>query len=98
MKRSLHDWDDQAAICLLTRCREAMNSDGRVLVIDAVMRAGNAPDPNKLMDISIMALTRGRERTEAEFQELFLAAGLRCIKILPTELPSTLSIIEGIQI
>ncbi len=97
MKRILHDWDDQAAIRLLTRCREAMNSDGRVLVIEAVMRAGNAPDPNKFMDISIMALTCGRERTEAEFQELFLAAGLRCVKILPTELPSTLSIIEGIQ-
>ena len=97
MKRILHDWDDKAAIRLLTRCREAMNSDGRVLVIDAVMQAGNAPDPNKFMDISIMALTRGRERTEAEFRRLFVAAGLHCTKIFPTELPSTLSIIEGIQ-
>lgn len=95
MKRILHDWDDEAAIRLLMRCREAMKTDARVLVIDAVMRAGNAPDPNKFMDVSIMALTRGRERSEADFRRLFAEAGLRCTEIFPTELPSTLSIIEG---
>lgn len=97
MKRILHDWDDEAAIRLLLRCREAMNTDARVLVIDAVMQAGNAPDPNKFMDVSIMALTRGRERSETEFQRLFTEAGLRCTEVFPTELPSTLSIIEGVR-
>ncbi len=97
MKRILHDWDDEAAIRLLMRCREAMKTDARVLVIDAVMQAGNAPDPNKFMDVSIMALTRGRERSEANFRRLFAEAGLRCTEIFPTKLPSTLSIIEGVR-
>jgi hypothetical protein len=67
----------------------------RIAVIDAVMRPGNEPDPNKIMDLSIMALTSGKERTEAEFKALFREAGLRVTRIIPTEAPSTLSIVEG---
>jgi len=95
LKRIIHDWDDERAIGILRRCCEAMGEDSRVLVIDAVMKPGNDPDPNKNLDLSIMALTPGRERTEAEFTDLFAAAGLRLTRVIPTEYPSTLSIVEG---
>lgn len=95
MKRIIHDWDDERAVAILRNCRNAMSQTSRVLVIDAVMKPGNDPDPNKTLDLSIMALTPGRERTEDEFAALFAAAGLRLIRVIPTEDPSTLSLVEG---
>ncbi len=97
LKRIIHDWDDATSIEILQRCRDAMAPEGRVLVIDGVLRPGNAPDPNKDTDIIIMALARGRERTEEEFRALYQQAGLRLTRVIPTPLPSTLSIVEGVR-
>ena len=72
-----------------------MTDTSKVLVIDAVMKPGNDPDPNKNLDLAIMALTPGRERTEEEFSHLFAAAGLRLLRVISTEDPSMLSIVEG---
>jgi hypothetical protein len=96
LKRIIHDWDDERAVRILRNCRESMGAGARVAVADAVMRPGNDPDPNKYLDLSIMALTPGKERTAAEFAELFTAAGLRLTRVIPTELPSTIAIIEGV--
>ena len=95
MKRIIHDWDDERAVRILRQCCDAMSKQSRVLVIDAVMQSGNQPDPNKNLDLGIMALTPGRERTEEEFAGLFAAAGLRLTRVIPLEQPATLSIVEG---
>lgn len=95
LKRILHGWDDDHALALLQGCREALRDGARILVIDAVMKPGNAPDPNKFMDVNMMALTGGRERTEAEFSRLFAAAGLQLQRVLPLPAPATLSLLEG---
>ncbi|GMU76836.1 MAG: hydroxyneurosporene-O-methyltransferase [Gammaproteobacteria bacterium] len=95
LKRILHGWDDDHALALLQGCREALRDGARILVIDAVMKPGNAPDPNKFMDVNMMALTGGRERTEAEFRRLFAAAGLQLQRVLPLPAPATLSLLEG---
>ena len=80
-----------------TILRDAIAPEGRVLVIDGVLRPGNAPDPIKNMDIGMMAFTRGRERTEEEFRALYHQAGLQLMRVLPTPSPSTLSIVEGVR-
>jgi hypothetical protein len=95
LKRVLHDWPDDTAVKILRSVRAAMGPASRLLVIDAVLKPGNEPDPNKALDIGIMALTPGRERTAADFQRLFDAAGLRLNRILPTPPPSSMSIVEG---
>jgi hypothetical protein len=95
MKRIIHDWEDDRAVGILRRCCDAMIQTSRLLVIDAVMKPGNEPDPNKNLDLSIMALTPGRERTEEEFAALFSAAGLRLTRVIPTQYPSTMSLVEG---
>lgn len=95
LKRIIHDWDDERAIVILRNCRSVMQTDSRLLVIDAVMKPGNEPDPNKDLDISIMALTPGRERTEDEFSALLTAADLRLTRVIPASEPSTLSLIEA---
>jgi hypothetical protein len=94
LKRVLHDWDDDACIALLRRCRAALAAQGRVLVIDAVIPPGNDPHPAKIVDLIMLTALTGRERTEAEFRELLTAAGLRLTRILPT--PSALAIVVGV--
>ena len=93
MKYILHDWDDAQCITILESCRRAMALGGRVFAIDTVIPAGNGPHWGKLLDIAMMVGTGGRERTAAEFKNLFAAAGLKLKAIIPTACP--LSIVEG---
>lgn len=93
LKRVLHDWPDEVCEGILRRCRDAVAKDGRVVVVDAVIPPGNHPDPIKAVDLLMMILLDGRERTEADFRELFANAGLRLTRIVAT--PSSLSIVEG---
>jgi hypothetical protein len=96
LKRVLHDWTDDQAIQILQRCREVMAREGRVLTIEGVIRPGNAPDPLKDTDVLVgLALSGGRERTEAEFRRLYEQAGLQLTRVIPT--PATVSIVEGVR-
>jgi O-methyltransferase domain len=70
-----------------------MREKTRILVIDAVVPPGNEAHPSKIMDILMMTLVEGRERTEEEFRELYRQAGLKLIRVIAT--PSVLSIVEG---
>ena len=94
MKYILHDWDDDRCIKILKNCRTAMNERGRVLVIDNVIPAGNAPGWGKLLDIQ-MLIIGGRERTRVEFAEMFKKAGLKLTRVVPTK--CALSIVEGVR-
>ena len=94
LKRILHDWDDDRAQQILEHCRTALRPTARLLVIDAVMKPGNEPDPNKFMDVNIMALTGGRERTESEFRDLCARAGLKLLGLRPLPSPAALSLLE----
>ena len=73
----LHQLSDREAITVLTNIRRVMDPAGRVLVIDPLLPEGDVPHPGKFMDITMMALSEGRDRTEAEFAEVFAKAGLR---------------------
>ena len=94
-KRILHDWNDEQAVVILRTCAAAMKPSSRLAIIDAVMQPGNAPDPNKFLDLGIMALTGGRERSEADFKRLFTAAGLVLDDIHALPAPATLSIVQA---
>jgi len=94
MKYIIHDWDDDKCVRLLQNCRKAMAEDGRVLVIDHVIAAGNRFDWGKLMDINMMVVMGSKERTKDEFRQLFARAGLRLKRVVRTA--SSLSILEGV--
>jgi hypothetical protein len=93
MKHIIHDWDDERAITILRNIRKAMKPGGRVILLDSVLAPGNGPDFGKLIDIEMMLLPGGRERTEAEFRSLFERAGFTLTRIVPTQSP--LSVIEA---
>jgi hypothetical protein len=90
LKSVLHNWDDAQATTILRRCREAMSSDSRVLIIERLLPAGNAPSEAKLFDIGMLVVLGGRERTEAEYRRLLHGAGLELTRTVPTRCPLTL--------
>lgn len=92
-KRILHDWDDERCVTVLRRCRDAVGTGSRLLVIDAVIPPGNDPHPAKIVDMVMMSILPGRERTEREFAQLFAAAGFHLTRVIPTH--SMLAIVEG---
>ncbi|MHC5066352.1 MAG: methyltransferase [Planctomycetota bacterium] len=94
MKYILHDWDDEKCVRILSNCREAMAPGGRVLVIDSVINPGNQPEWGKLMDINMLVVAGGQERTEAEFGELFSRAGLRLERVIATACPLSIVVAE----
>jgi len=94
MKYILHDWDDAKCVRILQNCVASLGPDGTVLVVDNVVVEDNQPSWGKLLDLNMLALTGGKERTEAEFAALFERAGLRLQRIVPTACP--LSIVVGV--
>ena len=96
MKMVLHDWNDEQCLQILNNCSKAMKPGCKLLVIEAVIPEGNVPHPGKFMDINMLAMTGGRERTEKEFSILFANAGLKLSKIIPTQSPM-FSIVEVIK-
>ena len=89
----VHDLDDIRAIPVLRKCRNAMAPNGRVLIVDIIVPETPSPSFSKILDLNMMVMTGGRERTKAEFQALLDAADYRLIRIIPTLAPQ--SIIEA---
>lgn len=93
MKRILHDWNDDQAVRILRHCRRGIAAGGKVLVMDTVVQPPNRPDPAKWLDMNMLALLPGRERTEAELAAVFAQAGFRLTCVVPA---GRLSIVEGV--
>jgi SAM-dependent methyltransferase len=96
LKRIIHDWNDDTSAAILRRCRDAVLDGGRIIVVDAVVPTGNEFHPSKPVDLLMMVLLDGRERTDADFRELFGRAGLKLNRVVPTE--GIVSIVEGERI
>jgi SAM-dependent methyltransferase len=90
----IHDWDDPRAINILRNCRRAMAEKGRVLIVDMVVPDTDAMSFSKLLDLNMLAMTGGRERTKAEFHALLDAAGYELTRIIPTMAPQ--SVLEAV--
>jgi hypothetical protein len=95
LKFIIHDWDDQRSAEILRNCRRAMAANGRVLLVEAVIQPGAATSFSKYVDLNMLVMTGGRERTEAEYRALLDLAGLRLTRIVPTH--TELSVIEAVQ-
>jgi hypothetical protein len=94
MKHIIHDWDDERALLILRNISKAMgDSHGTVVLLEYVIPAGPEPDMGKFVDIEMLALPGGRERTEAEFRSLFDRAGFELTRVVRTKSP--LSVVEA---
>ncbi|MEE8400971.1 MAG: methyltransferase [Candidatus Hydrothermarchaeaceae archaeon] len=93
--RIIHDWDDEHATNILKNIHSAMTENSKLLIVEMVIPSGNQPFFGKLLDIEMLVLGGGKERTEAEYRALLKAAGFKLTKIVPTESP--MSVIEGVR-
>ncbi len=89
----IHDWTDEQCIQILGHCRRAIPANGKLLIVDSVVPAGNAASLSKDMDMIMLTFPGGQERTEAQFGALLKAAGFELTSITPTT--SMVSVVEG---
>jgi len=93
LKMILHDWDDESCIKILKNCRKAMNTGGRIALIEMIVGEISDPGPAALLDMNMLALVPGKERSLTEYEALLSAADLRRTSVLSTRSP--LSVIEA---
>ena len=84
MRHIIHDWDDAKCITILKNCRTALGPQGKVLVVESVVPPGNEPGFVKWLDLTMLVIPEGKERTEAEYRDLFAAAGLKLQRVVHT--------------
>jgi hypothetical protein len=93
----IHDWDDARCVALLRNCCERLTSGGCVLCVDAVLPPlGDTADaPGKLLDVNMMLVLKGKERTRAEWEAPYTEAGLKLHDVIP--IPDTFNtcVVEG---
>jgi hypothetical protein len=83
----IHDWPDAESIRILSAIRRDMPTHARVLVIETVVPASPAPHLSKELDIAMMALPGGMERTEEEYASLASQCALRLQRTVETGSP-----------
>ena len=93
LRHIIHDWDDEKATKILRNIHRSMPGRGRLLVVEGVIPASNDPFFGKLLDLAMLVLPGGQERTEEEYRKLYRAAGFRLTRIVPTA--AEVSVIEG---
>ncbi len=83
LSRILHDWPDEKALALLRNCRAAIPDDGLLIVIDGVLDEGTLPPPRVQLDLMMLVMNGGRERTAGEWRDLLSRAGFALDRVLP---------------
>ena len=96
LRHIAHDWYDDDLIKILTNCRKAMNDKAKLLVAEMVIKHDNNHHFGKILDVSMLSLLDGRERTEEEFAEAFEKSGFKLNRIIPTASPY--SLLEGVPV
>ena len=92
LKHILHDWPDAECLQILRTIREAIPENGRVLVFDALL-VPEAPPWAHWLDVHMLVLQDGKERSPEEFAALFAETGFEMTKAVP--IPAPVAIIEA---
>ena len=86
----LHDWNERDAARILTAIRRAAPANATVLVIETVIPDMPGPHLAKALDVNMLVMTGGRERTVEEHRALLAAAGFELKQVIPTASPYSL--------
>jgi hypothetical protein len=91
----IHDWSEEQCLTILGHCRKAMKPDAKLLIIEMVLPTGDEMHPGKLLDLTMLVLPGGQERTEAEYAALLDKAGFRLTRVVPTQ--SAANVVEAVK-
>lgn len=81
LKRILHDWDDETCVKILKNCHSAMSNDSQLLIFDCIVPEGNNYDISKDIDVIMMTIFGGKERTQKDFEKLLMTAGFKLTNV-----------------
>jgi SAM-dependent methyltransferase len=96
LKQVVHDWNDEQATRLLQNCHRALAPAGKLLLVEMVIPSDNRPSPAQAMDLNMLVILGGQERTREQFERLFQATGFRLDRIIPTHSP--FNVIEATRV
>jgi hypothetical protein len=96
MRHIIHDWDDEKSLCILRNCHRAMTPSAKLHLIESVIPPGNAPFGGKLLDLVMLLIPGGKERTEVEYRQLLGKAKFQLERVIPTD--SEISIVEASKV
>ncbi|HEY0429067.1 MAG TPA: methyltransferase [Pyrinomonadaceae bacterium] len=97
MKFIIHDWNDEQSETILQNLAKSAKPGGRVLLVESVVEEDDSiPSMSKVMDLNMLAMTGGKERTAAEYAALFEKTGFGLTRIIPT--PSPVQIVEAVRV
>jgi hypothetical protein len=89
----IHNFSEDQCLTILGHVHEAMKLTGHLLIIETVLLPGDVPDPGKMLDVTMLAVGRGQERTEIEYSHLLSGADFRLTRVVPTK--SRVSVVEA---
>lgn len=93
MKFIIHDWNDEQSIQILSNLAKSAPKGAKLLLVETVVEEDdNAPSLSKIMDLNMLVMTGGKERTATEYAALFKKTGFRLEKVYPT---APLQIVEA---
>lgn len=94
MKFIIHDWNDEESVAILQNLAKSAKTGAKLLLIESVVEESeNEPSMSKIMDLNMLAMTSGRERTASEYAELLAKADFKFRRVVPTL--SMTSIVEA---
>lgn len=85
LKSVIHDWNDSDSLTILNKCHQAMNKDDRLIIVEPIMTEANQKEMAKFMDVYMMMITGGKERTLLDFKMLLDQAGFSIESVTATE-------------
>jgi hypothetical protein len=80
----LHDWNDADCGRILRACRAPMRPGARLIVAELIVPEESVPSLARTIDLQMLVVTGGVQRTLREFQTLFDTTGFGQARVLPS--------------
>jgi len=95
LKHIIHDWADAKASTILRNIHRAARPSAKVILIECILAPGNDPGFIKWLDLEMLLLPGGRERSEDQYRKLLADAGFKLARVVPTKSP--VCVIEAVR-
>jgi hypothetical protein len=96
MKHIIHDWNNEQSVSILSNLAKTAPAGSKLLLVESVVEEDNSPSMSKVMDLNMLVMTGGKERTATEYAALFEKTGFRLTNVYPT--PSPVQIVEAVRV
>jgi hypothetical protein len=92
----IHDWNDQKAARILAAIRKAAAPGAKLLLIECIVPEDSKPSWTKMLDLQMLTLLAGKERTETEYSEMLRTTGFRLDRVIDVGMST--SILESVAV